>query len=212
MTVHAPRLPITLDPLIGEAKQRMRRRRLFLVIGFIVLAMGGAVAGLGPSLGNGPPPGFAGLPAGGGSPGQALALAKYGGLSFRYPAAWRRHDHCVPELFGPAWPITVLTTSGATSACANEVDGTAIRWPPRIALNRDGVLVRLTLVPSYAKPRVSNLRVATRGSYCASIGGQRSVVAVVKFRMGQLVLGACLRGPNFEADERGLSSLLASVR
>jgi hypothetical protein len=190
----------------------MRRRRFFLAIGFVVLAMGGAAAGLGPSLGNGPPNGFAGLPAGGGSPNQALALAKYPGLSFRYPTAWGRHDRCVFESLGPAWPVTVLTTSRATRTCANEIDGTATRWPPRIPLDRDGVLAHLMLLPSFAKPRVSDLRVARRGSYCASIGGQRSVVAVIKTRSGQLVLGACLRGPNFKANELGLGNLLASVR
>src|SRR5262245_36819359 len=30
MTVHLPRLPLGLDPLIKEAKRRMRRRRLLL--------------------------------------------------------------------------------------------------------------------------------------------------------------------------------------
>jgi len=39
MTVHLPRLPISLDPLIKEAKRRMRRRRVLLAAVF-----GGATA------------------------------------------------------------------------------------------------------------------------------------------------------------------------
>jgi hypothetical protein len=41
MTVRVPRLPVSLDPLIAEAKRRARRRRLLLVLG---VAAGGAVA------------------------------------------------------------------------------------------------------------------------------------------------------------------------
>jgi hypothetical protein len=43
MTVHLPRLPISLDPLIKEAKRRMRRRRLLLaavLAGVAALAVG----------------------------------------------------------------------------------------------------------------------------------------------------------------------------
>lgn len=40
MTSHAPRLPFALDPLIAEAKQRMRRRRG----AWLVLVLAGAVA------------------------------------------------------------------------------------------------------------------------------------------------------------------------
>lgn len=43
MTQHAPRLPFSLDPLIAEAKQRMRRRRLLVLA--LTLALAGAVAG-----------------------------------------------------------------------------------------------------------------------------------------------------------------------
>jgi hypothetical protein len=47
MTVHVPRLPVTADPLIGEAKQRMRRRRLLLAVlltGVVALSIGLTVA------------------------------------------------------------------------------------------------------------------------------------------------------------------------
>ena len=190
----------------------MRRRRLLLAIVLAALVLGGVAARLAPSLGNGPPPGLAGLPTGSASSNQSLALAKYPGLSFRYPAVWGRHDRCIFESFGPMQPLTVLTTSRPAGACGSEASGPPTEWPPPIPLRRDGVLAYLELVPNNAKPRLTHLRVPERGSYCARIGGQRSVVAAVKGGSEQLVLGACLRGPDVTANERGLGGLLASVR
>jgi len=45
MSAGAPALPLGLDPLIGEAKERARRRRL-LVAGVLVLAAAGVVSGV----------------------------------------------------------------------------------------------------------------------------------------------------------------------
>src|SRR4051812_10104205 len=71
MTLRAPRLPFSLDPLMAEAKRRARRRRLLLALG---VAVGGAVAvtfalqsGAGP--GGAPSPA---APGGAGSGGAAL--------------------------------------------------------------------------------------------------------------------------------------------
>lgn len=44
MTVHVPRLPISLDPLIAEAKRRMRRRRLLIAVAAVAIAAGSAFA------------------------------------------------------------------------------------------------------------------------------------------------------------------------
>jgi hypothetical protein len=41
MTLHIPYLPLSLDPLIAEAKRRMRKRRV-LVAAFVVLVVAGA--------------------------------------------------------------------------------------------------------------------------------------------------------------------------
>jgi hypothetical protein len=57
MTVHVPRLPFSLDPLIAEARRRARRRRLLLVLG---VAAGAAAATFALQSGAGPggaPPG-----------------------------------------------------------------------------------------------------------------------------------------------------------
>jgi hypothetical protein len=51
MTVHLPRVPIKLDPLIAEAKRRMRRRRLIILA---LLACGCLAVGLTFALGPQP--------------------------------------------------------------------------------------------------------------------------------------------------------------
>ncbi|HJU36796.1 MAG TPA: hypothetical protein VJ716_05190 [Gaiellaceae bacterium] len=44
MTVHVPRLPFSLDPLIAEAKRRMRRRRLLIAAAIVAVAAGSVFA------------------------------------------------------------------------------------------------------------------------------------------------------------------------
>jgi len=44
MTVHVPRLPISVDPLIAEAKRRMRKRRVLAAVLIIALAVGAPLA------------------------------------------------------------------------------------------------------------------------------------------------------------------------
>ena len=46
MTAHAPRLPVSLEPLIGEAKRRMRRRRFLVAVAAVALAAAGVGAAL----------------------------------------------------------------------------------------------------------------------------------------------------------------------
>lgn len=46
MTVHVPRLPFSLDPLIREAKRRARQRRLLVAV-VALLLLGGGAAGTG---------------------------------------------------------------------------------------------------------------------------------------------------------------------
>jgi Domain of unknown function (DUF4232) len=45
MTIHVPRLPLSLDPLIAEAKRRSRQRRLLLAVLGIVAVAGAAIGG-----------------------------------------------------------------------------------------------------------------------------------------------------------------------
>jgi hypothetical protein len=46
MTTHVPRLPLSLDPLIAEAKRRARQRRVLLALVAVVVVAAGAVVGV----------------------------------------------------------------------------------------------------------------------------------------------------------------------
>ncbi len=48
MTVRVPRLPLALDPLIAEAKRRMRRRRYLTALAVVAVAAGAATLALRP--------------------------------------------------------------------------------------------------------------------------------------------------------------------
>src|SRR5215475_12338958 len=45
MTVHIPRLPFSLDPLMAEAKRRARQRRLFVALIAVAVVAAGAALG-----------------------------------------------------------------------------------------------------------------------------------------------------------------------
>jgi len=123
MTVHARHLPFSLDPVIAEAKRRMRQRRL-LVAGLVValaVVAGATLALRGP---GGSSPGSAGA-------GHGSAVANINGLSLSYPAAWKRVEwNCWSGLSN----YLLLTTARPTPTC-----GAAL--PPPERLERDGVAV-----------------------------------------------------------------------
>ena len=48
MTVHAPRMPFSLDLLMAEAKRRMRKRRVLIAV--LAVVIGGGAAGAGVAL------------------------------------------------------------------------------------------------------------------------------------------------------------------
>lgn len=71
---HVPRLPFSLDPLIAEAKRRMRRRRLILAL-LAVVAIGGATGAaiaLGSPNRTGAAPGRSAVPRAASGPGHGL--------------------------------------------------------------------------------------------------------------------------------------------
>jgi hypothetical protein len=53
MTVHAPRLPFSLDPLMAEAKRRMCKRRVLILVSAVLLGGGSAGATVALSQSNG---------------------------------------------------------------------------------------------------------------------------------------------------------------
>jgi hypothetical protein len=88
MTTWASRLPFSFDPLIAEAKQRMRRRRLLVVT--IVLLLVGSALGAGLTLGGpAPPPGLAFSP----TPAQTK-LSPLGNLATRRADCGNRYSTC----------------------------------------------------------------------------------------------------------------------
>jgi hypothetical protein len=94
MTLRAPRVPLSLDPLIREAKQRARQRRLLLVAVAALIAGGAAGAAFALRSPNGPrgPSGVSlSGPAGGGS-----ASGHVSDLEFAYPRRYyaRPFENC----------------------------------------------------------------------------------------------------------------------
>jgi hypothetical protein len=169
------------------------------------------------------------LPAGG-----RYSLARFPGygLSFRYPANWKRLD-CV-QVFTFESTVTYLTNA-PSAACYLDPPGQSSSRPPAIRLAEDGVLVRWW---AYAFPNPPNFvgRRATIGGMPARIGPMLHGI----FRPAQLTSGcdavgaaaaqlvkierpgagsgdplyvtACFRGPNLSANAAAFRRMLASVR
>ena len=148
MLSHVPRLPFSLDPLIAEAKRRMRRRRLLGAA--LVLALAGVAAAATFAL------------RGASGPSQGSATGSFSNVSFSAPAGWTRVEWSC--WLGPFPRMVLFTTARPTPTCG---DGT---FPPRERLGRDGVAVWLVLP---APPL--NVRTVTRPN--ARIGGQPARIA-----------------------------------
>jgi hypothetical protein len=103
MTLHVPRLPVALDPLIGEARRRMRRRRVLLAVLLVVVGLTIAAALTAGSSG-GP---------GSGKPLGAAAAVEHAfadhGLALTRAAA-------IPELCDPSACTALLLWGGAKPA------------------------------------------------------------------------------------------------
>jgi hypothetical protein len=82
MTLHVPRLPFALDPLIGEAKRRARQRRFLAASALFLAALAtGLTIGL-RSMGGGPSGGIA----------TAGASVRVGALRLSVPRNFRRYS------------------------------------------------------------------------------------------------------------------------
>jgi hypothetical protein len=152
MTLHVPRLPFAFDPLIGEAKRRMRQRRLLLAALALALAAGSAGATLalrGPAGPSNP------LPTAGHGWAEANLLPQR--VSLLYPFAWKRVNWSCWD--GPTSPFLLLTTVRPTPTCDSG------SFPPQERLGRDGVAVWF----EYPAPP---LNVMTVSNPNARIGGQ----------------------------------------
>ena len=225
MSASLPTLPLGLDPLIAEAKARARRRRLYLMV--VVVA---AIAAGGAFLWSFTPAGALRwpLPAQGGSSGLASANFPEYGLSFRYPANWKRLD-CVQD--GSFTSTLTYLTNAPSAACATGASG----QPSLNRLGANGVIVDWSDSPAgygYTASRQPDMamlrgRKATIGgmpalfppvpaSTCSWVGGGVArVVTIQRPGVGSgdwLTVNACFRGPNVSANAAAFRQMLASVR
>jgi len=219
---------IALDPLIAEAKRRTRRRRNYLAVVLVVaVAVGGAFFRLST-------PGGAShwsLPAHGGS--SALTRFAGSGLSFRYPANWKRFD-CPEE--GSQMATYAFLTNAPSGRCPTYSRNASWYQPPVRRLGVDGVLVEwwnvglegmgttLADVPGRKATiggfpaRVETARngagVRETNPACKWVGGLAKVVTIQWPAMGDgwLMVTGCFRGPNLSANEAAFSRMLTSLR
>jgi hypothetical protein len=146
MTLNAWRLPFALDPLIGEAKRRARRRRVLGALAVLLAA--GLAVGL-----------TLALRSPGGRPSGGLAMARYpqDGVSFRYPSGLISVKQCGSfgsGTTGVVAPIALVTTGQASTTCPSAI-ATPPEWPPLGRLGTNGVrilLVRVEAWPSAYRP------------------------------------------------------------
>jgi hypothetical protein len=228
MTLHIPRLPFALDPLIAEAKRRARQRRM--LIGLAVLLLAGLSAGLT----------FVFRSPGGSSPhGGGLTSANYSsfGVSLRYPAAWTRL-HCVNWFGdGTGTPISLLTSAQPAPTCPRPF--TESTFPPPQRLRADGVMVFLfdTEIPGYVRlkwnarvdhqpasvplrtfgaPKFFRAHYLT-GVYCPASVRREYRAAYVKRPQPRTIveafaIGALICGPDIAAGDAAVRNLVASMR
>jgi hypothetical protein len=213
MTVHIPRLPFALDPLMAEAKRRARQRR-FLIAVVVLALIGGAAGALAAFRSpNGPMSALPGALGGGSAETRGTAMADFHrlGLSFRYPAGWQRYD-CP---FGtPTFlvGVTYLTAGARRSRCSQH--GAALR-----RLQANGVWILWVQTPLFS--RSANAVVggqparidswapyAVKPGSCAAAGGHRIIQAAIH----GFAMFACLRGPKLRRSQTAIGQMLASVR
>lgn len=223
MTLRAPRLPFSLDPLIAEAKRRARQRRVLIALGILVAA--GLAAGLT----------FAFRSPGGGSPnGGGLTSASYSqwDVSLRYPAAWTRLDCTTwvpPSLVNP---ISLLTSARPAPTCPSA--NRPREFPPPERLQADGAVVFLghgfalqfkpnTSIdgqPALIRPRTVGSAMYVGASSLTTVscpaGVRREFRAAYIKRPGHpkdmFTVAALICGPHFGTGDAAVSNLLASMR
>lgn len=221
MTLRAPRLPFSLDPLIAEAKRRARQRRVLIALGILLAAA--LAAGLT----------FAFRSPGGGSPnGGGLTSASYSqwGVSLRYPAAWTRLD-CNWATGSLVNPISLLTSARPAPTCPTA--GT-MEFPPPERLEANGAVVFLGHgfalqfkpnasidgQPALIRPRTvgSAMYVGAHSLTTVSCpaGVRREYRAAYIERPGHpkdmFTVAALICGPHFGTGDAAVSNLLASMR
>jgi hypothetical protein len=219
--------PVSLDPLVAEAKRRARQRRVLIAMG--ILALAALAGGLT----------FA-LRSPGGAPSGGLTTARYpqDGVSFRYPSGVISVKLCGSfgsGFVGVVAPFALLTTGHAVTNCpsASAIPPT---WPPLGRLGTGGVRVLLTRVetwPSAYRPNWHGRLGTWRSAYFSSshstfgcpLGMQHETrsVAIRRSNRPEIVGSKPLRpevvsadalicGPNFATGRSAFRQIVASIR
>jgi hypothetical protein len=224
MTVHIPRLPFALDPLMAEAKRRARQRRFLIAVVLLALIGGAAGAFAAFRSPNGP---MSSLPAalGGGSAqarGTLVADFPRLGIWFRYPAGWRRVDCPSATEFGTRG-VTYLTTARRPKCSSfaprrTRANGVAVLWQQAPVFVRHGDNARIGGQPAQVYVQAVHAPPGVRlfgPAPCADSGGQRLVEAQIHEPATAnygFEMFACLRGPRLGRSQVAVGQMLASVR
>ena len=202
MTVHAGRPTFSFDPVIAEAKRRMRQRRL--LVAALIVALAGIGAGATFALRG--PGGSSPTPAGAG---HGSAVANIGGLSLSYPVAWRRVDWNCWNVLGS---YLLLTTARPTPRCGSTL-------PPPEELGRDGVAVwfasaaplRTNSIVWHINPAPLGVWAGTRRVTCAKgAGTPRRIGAHLQHGSYAVAVGAVVCGPHQGHSEDVLQRVLGN--
>jgi len=158
------------------------------------------------------------------------------GLSFSYPAAWRRENCGIRQTSSFTMTIAFLTTSRSATGCPRFLPSGSVKngGLPIRRLKTNGVLVDWS---AFGMPgrgiskwpgkvariggRAARILVLRRGSsqawresICSRVGAWRAIeVAIARpIQDNEFTVDACIRGPNVSARESAVRHMLASVQ
>ena len=149
------------------------------------------------------------------------------GLTFRYPASWRRSRTWSSDLPGfPAAIVYLSSTSRLKAPCIASTSPGRIaqtcEYPVRV-LPPAGVLVRWGVngSPAWRRPKanttIAGRRAAemrTSGGWCAPLHATETITVIIPRAVPGTwyQMDACLRGPSVPQHEAQISAMLRSVR
>lgn len=137
----------------------------------------------------------------------AVASSSYGDISWLMPASWQEVRPRVWTM--PVGPRLFLSNVRIIDPCASSFRGGTDCWKPLTKLPADGILVTFAGSATAQIPNPSPILTEVAVSReCQDMGGKREI--------GTYFLGfginACLRGPNFTANEALLKQLVSSMK
>ena len=137
--------------------------------------------------------------------GDAVVRFSFGEMSWVMPASWQE---VTPRSWSaPVGPLLFLSNARIIDPCASSYRGTEC-WKPVTKLPSGGILVTFAGSATVGTPNLLVPQVVAVSRICQDMGGEREFVA---FFLGAGI-NACLRGPNFAANESLFQHLVSSVK